>query len=114
MSTRDELPLKPLKIANQIADLTRVQPEFGHIWMAGDDTFTESFFERFDRVTVVKFSKRRCQLERTFGYLIDRVAPCAICPCKGQAPLLLGIHLRVCSCPKNQIANSECCHTLGH
>jgi hypothetical protein len=30
--------------------------------MAGDDTFTESFFERFDRVTVVKFSKRRCQL----------------------------------------------------
>jgi hypothetical protein len=82
--------------------------------MAGDDTFTERFFERFDRITVVKLSKRRCQLKRTFGYFIDRMASCAICPRVGQASLLFWIHLRVCACGKNQTANSECRHTYRY
>ena len=68
---RDELPLERLEIAYKIADLIRFQPELGHIWMAGHDAFTERFFERFDWITLVKFSKRRCQLERTFRHLID-------------------------------------------
>jgi hypothetical protein len=48
------LPFEPLEIADQVADLTRIQPEFWHIWMAGDDAFTECFFECFDRITVVR------------------------------------------------------------
>jgi hypothetical protein len=48
----DELPLEPLEVANQIADLTGVQPEFGHTWMTGDNAFAKRFFECFDRITL--------------------------------------------------------------
>src|SRR5262245_29626542 len=109
----DELPLEPLEIAYQIANLIGIQSEFGHIWMASDDPFTECFFKCFDRITVVKFSKWRCQLKRTYCYLIDGVAPCAICSRVAQAPLLPGIHLRIGGCTKNQIANDERNRTLG-
>jgi hypothetical protein len=108
------LSLEPLEIAYQIANLIRIQSEFGHIWMAGDDAFPERFFECFDRITVVKFSKWRCQLERTCRCLIDGVATCAVCRRKGQTPLLPGFHLGIRDCAKNQIANGDRNRTLGY
>ena len=66
-----------------------------------------------DRIAIVKFSKRRCQRERTCGDLVDRVTVCAICSCQGQAPLLPGIHLRVSAREKNQIENCERCRPAG-
>ena len=82
--------------------------------MAGDDAFPERFFECFDRITIVKFSKGRCQLERTYRYLIDGVAPCAVCRRKGQAPLLPGFHLSIRDCAKDQIANGDRNRTLSY
>ena len=40
-----ELFFKPLEIADQIPDLTGIQSEFGHIRVAGDNTFAERLFK---------------------------------------------------------------------
>ena len=43
--TSPDLTFEPFQITDQIADLTGIQPELGHILMAGDNTFTERFFK---------------------------------------------------------------------
>jgi|SRR5215510_12900969 len=82
--------------------------------MAGDNPFAERFLECFDRITFVKFSKWRCQLEGTVRRFIDRVASGAICSREGQASLLSWIHLRVCAGAKKHISYHECGRTLGY
>ena len=39
------LLFEPLEIADQIADLTRIQSEFGHIRVTGDNALTERLFK---------------------------------------------------------------------
>ena len=65
------LAFEPLEIAYQIADLIGVQPEFRHVWMAGDNALAECFFKGLNRVTFVKFSKWRGRLEWTCRDLVD-------------------------------------------
>lgn len=105
---------EPFEVADQIPDLTWIQPKLGHILMAGDNAFTERFFKRFHRIAVLKLPKRRRQLERACADLVDRMTARAICLRQGQTPLLPGIHLRVSARDKNQIANSERQQTGGY
>ena len=39
------LLFEPLQIADQIADLTRIQSELGHIRVTGDNALTERLFK---------------------------------------------------------------------
>ena len=39
------LLFEPLEVADQIADLTRIQSEFGHIRVTGDNALTERLFK---------------------------------------------------------------------
>ena len=43
--TSSHLTFEPFEIADQIPDLTGIQPELGHIRMAGDNAFTERLFK---------------------------------------------------------------------
>src|SRR4029079_15325938 len=55
----------------------------------------------------MKVPERRCQTKRTCTYLVERVTARTVCIRQGQTPLLPGVHLRIGTRNKNQIANGK-------
>jgi hypothetical protein len=66
--------LKRLQETDEIADLPGIQPELGHARMTGHYPFAKRFFERLDRVPLVKRPERRRNGQGAPGEFIDGMA----------------------------------------
>jgi hypothetical protein len=69
---------KRLQKADEIADLTGIQPKFRHPWMTRRQPFTECIFQRFDRISPMKNSKWRRGGTGASGNSVDRMTLRAI------------------------------------
>jgi len=82
-----ELVLECFQIGDDIPDLTRIEPELGHRWVAGDDSLRERFFEVFNRIAFVERAERRRDLQWTLTDFADRMAARTIGLKNYQSPL---------------------------
>ena len=71
------LLLERFQKADEIADLPGVQPELRHARMAGHDTFAKRFFERLDRIPLVKRSEGRRNANGT--HRVDGMTTRTVC-----------------------------------
>lgn len=79
------LLLKQFQKADEITDLAGVQPELRHAWMTGHDPLSQSFFQRFDGISLVQDPERRRDGQGTLREFVDRMAVRAIGLCESLA-----------------------------
>jgi len=86
VNTRKENGLLSVRASSgRHADLIRLEPEFRHVRMTGDDSPGQRLFEHLDRIALIQGAKRRRNRERGWADLVDRMAVGAIGACEGLA-----------------------------
>src|SRR5262245_44303925 len=75
---------------DQVGDLVRVEAEFRHVRMAGDNSLGQRFLQRLDRIALMQDTKWRRRRQRALAGLVHRVAPGAVGARKGEAALNTG------------------------
>ena len=110
-NSRDAL-FQRLQEADEVADLTGIQPKLRHPWVTGRQPFAERFFQRFDRVAFMESSKWRRGGAMASGRSVDRMTRRTIGLRKGFSASD-AFHVGMCGKARDDVGHNQYRKNIG-